>query len=813
MEGHVPRDLDGVAPDSSHEWRAQVLTRFGWALFLGALPLVLHIAIGESLEAVSLVSFGLLLGAAALSGLLPRLDYRIRGLALVVALLFQGAVSARYAGPTASVFLGLALGVVLAALFFGRRAGFLALGIAATSLLVFGLAGRLETAAERAEEMVQAATWVHMSATFALFTGLLVVLVSSAMRRMERSLAETRSWLADALGSRRARASAEEALRQNEERLRLALEAARMGTWERRLDRDEVVWSGPLESLVGLPPGGFGGTLAAFRDMVDPEDFPALDKAIVRAMESGTDEFRVEYRLRGAGPPRWMEGKGRIYRDASGRAVLLRGTTADISDRKRSEAALRDSEAELRALFASMEDVILVLDRDGRYVRIAPTNPNLLYRPPAELTGKSLHEVFPPDRADAFLAQIHRCLAGRQTLQFEYSLPIRGSLVWFAATVSPMTEDKIVWVARDVTERRTAEEALRESEERWRRISEATFEGIAFSEKGVMIDTNAQLAEMLGYEPGGLVGMPVEECVAPDDRQRVTEAIRSGRTTAYEHRARRKDGAVIAVETRARELTLRGRQVRVTAVRDMSERARLESELRRRETLAAMGSLVAGVAHEVRTPLFSISATLDALEVGAGTAEQQKELKELLRSQVRRLSGLMQDLLDYSRPPKLKLVPGGVAEPLASAVRICQAQMSPSSVQIETEVAADLPDVPLDAIRLEQVFENLVANAVQHSPRGGSVRVRVGPADGNRHGLLCTVEDEGPGLNAADLLRVFEPFFSRRKGGTGMGLAIAQRIVEAHGGTLVAANRPQGGAVFTVYLPAEGAAGRGGAVA
>jgi signal transduction histidine kinase len=102
---------------------------------------------------------------------------------------------------------------------------------------------------------------------------------------------------------------------------------------------------------------------------------------------------------------------------------------------------------------------------------------------------------------------------------------------------------------------------------------------------------------------------------------------------------------------------------------------------------------------------------------------------------------------------------------------------------------------------------------VQHSPRGGSVRVRVQPVEAPRPGLTCSVEDDGPGLGAADILRVFEPFFSRRQGGTGMGLAIAQRLVEAHGGALSAANRPEGGAVFTVYLPAAGQAGMGGAVA
>jgi PAS domain S-box-containing protein len=356
-------------------------------------------------------------------------------------------------------------------------------------------------------------------------------------------------------------------------------------------------------------------------------------------------------------------------------------------------------------------------------------------------------------------------------------------------------------VARDVTESKHADENLRESEERWRRISEATFEGIGFSENGLMIDVNEQLAQMLGYRPDELIGMPVGNCTAPEDRLRVSQSIQSGNTGAYEHRALRKDGSTFPVEVRAKALTLHGRTVRVTAVRDLSERTRLEAELRRRETLATMGTLVAGVAHEVRTPLFSVSATLDTLDAGVGTPEEQQELKDLLRSQVRRLSVLMQDLLDYGRPPELKLAVGGLRPAVERVLRSCQPEATQSGVRIEVHLPDDLPAVRVDSGRLQQVLENLLVNAVQHAPRGSRVSIRARAVE-QPLGLACDVEDEGPGLPAADLERVFEPFFGHRKGGTGMGLAIAQRFVEAHGGTLSAGNRTGGGAVFTLFLPA-----------
>jgi len=138
--------------------------------------------------------------------------------------------------------------------------------------------------------------------------------------------------------------------------------------------------------------------------------------------------------------------------------------------RRQAEEALRSSEAHLRALFASMSDVILVLDRDGRYLEIAPTSPELLYRPAAETLGKTEHELFPPEQADAFLDAIRRALDTRSTVEIEYMLQIRGEDMWFAASISPMLEDSVVWVARDITEHKRAEEALQSLTPRYEAI-------------------------------------------------------------------------------------------------------------------------------------------------------------------------------------------------------------------------------------------------------------------------------------------------------------------------------------------------------
>ena len=180
--------------------------------------------------------------------------------------------------------------------------------------------------------------------------------------------------------------------------------------------------------------------------------------------------------------------------------------------------ALRASEAELRALFAAMSDVILVLDAEGRYLRIAPTNPSLLYKPPDHLIGKTLQEVFPAAQADLFLGWVRCALETRQPVNGEYSLQIGGQEIWFSAVVSPMLEDAVIWVARDMTERKRMEETLRESEARFREwFDDAPVGYHVLDVEGRIVKVNRTELEMLGYTAEEMVGRLAWEFVLEQD--------------------------------------------------------------------------------------------------------------------------------------------------------------------------------------------------------------------------------------------------------------------------------------------------------
>ena len=156
----------------------------------------------------------------------------------------------------------------------------------------------------------------------------------------------------------------------------------------------------------------------------------------------------------------WIAWRNQVLRDGKGRLKGLLCIGTDISDRQKAEIALQDSEAELRVFFAAMNDIIFVIDSEGRYLKIAPTNPELLYKPPAELIGKTLHDIVPPETADFWLSQIQLTADTKHTHSIEYSLPIGNREVWFVANIAPMQENTVIWIARDITQRKQAENWL-----------------------------------------------------------------------------------------------------------------------------------------------------------------------------------------------------------------------------------------------------------------------------------------------------------------------------------------------------------------
>jgi signal transduction histidine kinase len=257
-----------------------------------------------------------------------------------------------------------------------------------------------------------------------------------------------------------------------------------------------------------------------------------------------------------------------------------------------------------------------------------------------------------------------------------------------------------------------------------------------------------------------------------------------------------------ASEAKLQETVVELRREIAERERAEQERAQLESSLRRNEMMAVMGSLVAGVAHEVRNPLFAISSTLDAFENRFADRGEYQRYLGVLRAEANRLTGLMQALLEYGKPTSQEFVQDSIADVLRQAVRSYGPLAEELNVKISEPDSGDRRLIRMDRERLLQVFQNLIENAVQHSPPGGSVVIEIAEVcEEGQSWISCEIKDSGPGFPQGYLAKIFEPFFTRRRGGTGLGLSIVQRIVEEHGGQIAADNRPEGGAVITVRFP------------
>jgi signal transduction histidine kinase len=240
--------------------------------------------------------------------------------------------------------------------------------------------------------------------------------------------------------------------------------------------------------------------------------------------------------------------------------------------------------------------------------------------------------------------------------------------------------------------------------------------------------------------------------------------------------------------------------------RQTVERERLRTELRRSERLAALGKLLAGVAHEVRNPLAGIRGITQLWRRGLGLGE---EGFDHLIDEVDRLEGIVSRLLQFSRADAQDLAPGDLNTVAAEAARLAEDRAREQGIRIELVLEPALPLVEMAPPALVQVLRNLTTNAFQVMPQGGTLRIETG-LDTTGGIVAARVADEGPGLSAEVLAHLFEPFFTTKAEGTGLGLAIAREIALAHRGELHAENRPGGGAVFTLTLPvAEIAAARG----
>ncbi len=322
---------------------------------------------------------------------------------------------------------------------------------------------------------------------------------------------------AGTLGAAIRRRRTEEQLRGSEERYRAVIEQATDGIYLLDTETRRFVETNPsFQAMFGYGPEEIR-EMDIYNLVAHPRE--DVDSTIERTLES---------RRRIVGERKYRRKDGVLLDVEVGVSVIsLDGREVictivrDVTERKKNEEALRASEAELRAVFEAMTDLIFVIDGEGRHLKVALTNPSLLYRPSTEITGRTLHEIFPPEQADMFLGHVRQALQTRRSVHFEYVLTINQGEMWFEATVSPMLEDSVVWVARDITERKRSEQALAQSEGRLRQIIETEPECVkVLGANGALLEMNPAGLSMIEADSLEQVrGRSVYRYIAPAHRK------------------------------------------------------------------------------------------------------------------------------------------------------------------------------------------------------------------------------------------------------------------------------------------------------
>lgn len=466
-------------------------------------------------------------------------------------------------------------------------------------------------------------------------------------------------------------------------------------------------------------------------------------------------------------------------------------------------------------------DSVIITDRDGVIEYVNPAFEKATGHSSADVLGKKPNILKSGRHDSSFYKGLwDTILSGKPSRTVFLNKKKNGDLYYEEKTISPLIDSKgvvthFVSTGRDKTEQKKSEEqeralqmALQNAAMEWRTTFDAVGSAIIVVDSdGLIQRMNSRARDLMGGNFADLVGRTIRDLAEREPWKSTVvhlDLMRSSRHPISRQFEDPETGKTWNVHMARFSYQVLGREMLVVTIRDVTQIEELQGKLRKSESMCAMGSLVAGVAHEVRNPLFSISATLDAFELRFGERTECQDYLPVLRRQLKRLNDLMQELLDYGRPVTLERSLATLDEVIATAMDSCAVLATEKSVRILRTIPSGLPKLRMEVPSMVKAFRNLLENAVQHAPQEGTVRVDAKMAhSGKSRCVELSVRDDGAGFAIADLPHVFDPFFTKRPGGTGLGLAIANRIVEEHGGKIVAQNHAGGGAEIVVSLCAD----------
>lgn len=646
----------------------------------------------------------------------------------------------------------------------------------------------------------------------------------------------------------------ERELRLGRAQLDRALDAAALGPFELDSTLSRLLLSRRAAALLGLPETVQECDPSAALTHVAPDERSRVLGAFSTALSSRRN-FSIEFRRVDGIDSRWLRARGSSVFDAGGSAERLIGIIEDVTAQKSHELAVRDAERGLKEAFLESEyrlrqildnspAVVFVKDKDYRY-RFVNAKFEEIFAIQAEwLLGKDDYELFDTVKADGLRVNDRIVIERGEAIEVEEVVPqVDGPHTYISSKFPLRKPDGEIYalcgIATDISDRKRDEDTLRESERFIRSVTQAIPDIVYILDVVDMrcIYVNKHVEQIIGVDPTEITAVGengIAEFVHPDDVPELAREIanweHASDETVREHEVRLKSRVSGWRWLQLREMSFlrdeRGRTRQIVGVaRDVTELKQYEAELeqhrhlleerveqrtreleasrrqlRQSERLASLGTLAAGVAHEINNPVGAIRVNAELALTRPDLPAAARELLAAIVSDTERCSNIVRGILKFARVAETEKS----TLDLSALVRETAHLMTRAAHASSVEVVLELTDGPIailgNATELEQVLVNLVRNAAEASRAGQQVFVTVGR---DSCGAFLRVRDFGCGMPDEVRRRLFDPFFTmpESKGGTGLGLSIVHGIVVEHGGTIEVDTAPGSGSTFTVHLP------------
>jgi PAS domain S-box-containing protein len=616
--------------------------------------------------------------------------------------------------------------------------------------------------------------------------------------------------------------------------------------------RNDADWSVEFVSdgcraLLGIESAALRAGQPGYGSMIHPDDSPMVWQAVQDAIEA-RQPFQIEYRVRHTDDGwRWVWEQGCGLFDPAGNLQFLEGFVTDITARKNAEQAQRAAAADLDATLRAIPDLLFEMDDTGRYLKVWTNQPDLLAAQRDHLLGHTVDAVLPPPAAATVMAALREAATTGHAQGQQISLPLPQGECWFEISTARKDisdgQPRFIMLSRDITERKTAETALRNlAAELEDRVAERTLAltnkeeeirslvdnlvdcVIHIDSRGIVRSANPAVLRILGWHPHELIGQNISMLTPEPHRsahdgyleryQRTGEAriIGLGREVEGQHR----DGRLIPLELVVSKYWVQGQRFFTGTLRDISARKATVKALQAAKAQAedanrAKDAFLATMSHEIRTPLGGLLGMLELLSLSPLSPEQAETLATA-RDSGRSLLRILNDILDWSKIEEarleLALQSTSLVQLVAEVANIYAHVASGNSVSLTQRVDTRLsPAHRVDPLRLSQVLNNFVSNAIKFS-HGCRVELSaelIARHDGAEE-VRFSVKDTGIGIDPAAQQRLFRSYSqanadtARMYGGTGLGLAICRRLAKLMDGRIELHSAPGRGSTFSITL-------------